>query len=95
MMVSDAARKPRKLSDTGQVSRDTGGLLSRKIWLPKSLYAALPYFYLVTGISALLATLYISNWLWILPHYLMFSAACLHMGVLIFRRRNRSRKEPE
>ena len=95
MMVSDAARKPRKLSDTRQVSRDTGKLLSRKIWLPKSLYAALPYFYLVTGISALLATLYISNWLWILPHYLIFSAACLHMGVLIIRRRNRSSEDTD
>ena len=91
MMFSDAARKPARLSDTQEVTEKTGSILSRKIWLPKALYAALPYFYLITGVSALLATLYISNWLWILPHYLLFSAACLHMGVLIFRRRHRDR----
>ena len=95
MMVSDAARKPARLSETQEVTEKTGWILSRKIWLPKALYAALPYFYLVTGVSALLATLYISNWLWILPHYLLFSAACLHMGVLIFRRRHRDNRDTD
>lgn len=95
MMVSNAAGKPRELSDTQQVTRNTGSLLSRKIWIPKLLYAALPFFYVATGISALLATLYIGNWLWILPHYLLFSAACLHMGVLIYRRRLRAREKSD
>ena len=90
MMFSDAARKPTNVSNTQKVTKSTGSWLSRKIWLPKALYAALPYFYLVTGVSALLATLYIGHWLWILPHYLLFSAACLHMGVLIFRRRHKA-----
>lgn len=94
-MFSDTARKPVHLSDTQAATRQTGSLLSRKIWLPKALYSALPYFYLITGISALLATLYISHWLWILPHYLLFSAACLHMAVLIFRRRHRRDKHPD
>lgn len=92
MMVSDAAGKPRVLSETQQVARGTGSLFSRKIWIPKFLYAALPYFYVLTGISALLATLYIGHWLWVLPHYLLFSAACVHMGILIYRRRFRARK---
>jgi len=55
----------------------------------------LPYFYLVAGIAAFLATLYISNWLWVLPHYLLFSAACLHLGVLVLRKRSRPRETPE
>ena len=95
MTFSDAARKPARLSDTQEVTKKTGSILSRKIWLPKALHTALPYFYLVTGVSALLATLYISNWLWILPHYLLFSAACLHMGVLIFRRRHLSNEDAD
>lgn len=77
------------LTSTQEVTRHTGSLVSRKIWLPKALYDALPYFYLVAGITAFFATLYISNWLWILPHYLLFSAACLHLGVLVLRRRRR------
>lgn len=72
-----------------------GSLVSRKVWLPKAIYVALPYFYLLAGSVAFLATLYISNWLWVLPHYLLFSAACLHLGVLILRRRRRPRERSD
>jgi hypothetical protein len=89
-MVSDAAKKVAALSETQQVIRKTGIILSRKIWIPKLLYAGLPYFYLASGIAALVATLYVDNWIWLVPHYVLFSAICLHMGVLIFRRRHRA-----
>ena len=90
MMLGSATKSPRNLSETQQFTRDTGTLLSKKIWLPKSLYAALPYFYLFAGAAALLATLYIGNWYWVLPHYLFFSVGCLQMGFMIYRRRARS-----
>ena len=73
---------------------ETTNPVLRKIWLPKFLYDCLPYFYLVSGIAALLTTLYISNWYWILPHYLLFSVACVHFGILLFRRRRNSSQEP-
>jgi Flp pilus assembly protein TadB len=91
MMFSNTASESVHLSQTQEISRDTGKLMSRKIWLPKLLYNALPYFYFVSGVTALLATIYISNWYWILPHYLLFAAACLHMGLLVYRRRRRRR----
>jgi len=91
MMFSNTAVKPGPLSETQQITLDTGNLMSRKIWLPKLIYNALPYFYLFAGIAALLATMYISNWFWVLPHYLLFAAACLHMGILVYRRRHRPR----
>ncbi len=94
-MLSNAGTKSANLTDTQELTRDTGSLVSRKIWLPKALYDALPYFYLVAGTGAFLATLYISNWLWVLPHYLLFSAACLHLGVLVLRRRRRPRQREE
>jgi hypothetical protein len=87
-MLSNAARKPVVLTDTQQVTLATGGLATRKIWLPKALYDALPWFYLASGILAFLTTLYISDWFWVLPHYLLFSAACLHLAVIVFRRRH-------
>ncbi|MGI9272316.1 MAG: hypothetical protein ACR2QT_11110 [Woeseiaceae bacterium] len=93
MIVGNTAKQPATLSETQQVTRETGSLLTQKIWLPKLLYAALPCFYLVSGAFALLGTMYIGNWSWILPHYLIFSVACLHMGVLIYRRRQRGRSE--
>lgn len=87
-MIS-SARKPESLTDTQEVTRDTGNLIARKIWLPKLFYDALPYFYLASGVAALLATLYISDWFWVLPHYLLFSVACVHLGITVYRRRNR------
>ena len=86
-MLSNAGTHSQNLTEKQAITRSAGSFLSRKIWLPKAIYVALPYFYLVAGILAFLATLYISNWLWVLPHYLLFSAACLHLGVLILRRR--------
>ena len=90
-MLSSSGTKSANLTDTQEVARSAGSFVSRKIWLPKGLYDALPYFYLVAGLTAFLATLYISTWIWILPHYLLFSAACIHLGVLILRRRQRAR----
>ena len=94
-MLSNAGTRSADLTDTQAVTRNTGSLVSRKIWLPKAVYEALPYFYLVAGTAAFLATLYISNWLWVLPHYLLFSAACLHLGVLVLRRRRRPRERQD
>ncbi len=90
MIFSNTAAKPGHLSETQEITRNTGQLMSRKIWLPKVLYNALPYFYLVAGVLALLATVYISDWFWVLPHYLLFAVACLHMGGLVYRRRHRA-----
>jgi len=87
-MISQAARKPMALSETQQVTRNTGKLANKKIWLPKLLYDALPYFYLTSGFAAFFATLYISEWFWVLPHYLLFSAACIHLGIFVYRRRH-------
>ena len=88
-MLSSTAGKSATLSDTQQVTQQTGYFLARKIWLPKLLYDSLPYLYLTSGFLAFFATLYISAWFWILPHYLLFSVACVHLGVLVYRRRRR------
>jgi hypothetical protein len=92
-MFTTVQGKQPLLSDTQQVTRDTGNLLSRKIWLPKLLYDGLPYFYVGAGFGAFLATIYISDWFWVLPHYLLFSAACVHLGILVYRRRRVARRE--
>jgi hypothetical protein len=87
-MLSDAARQPADARDA-EAGRQSRSLLWRRIWIPKALYITLPFFYIGAGISAFLATVYISEWFWVLPHYLLFSIACLHLGVIIFRRRRR------
>jgi len=91
-MLSKAQQQNINLSVTQEMTRDAGSLASRRIWLPKLLYDLLPYFYLTSGFAAFFATLYISNWYWVLPHYLIFSAACVHLGIAVYRRRRRARK---
>lgn len=91
-MLTKAAPNRMDLSATQEVTRSAGSFASRKIWLPKILYDCLPYFYLTAGFAAFFATLYISDWFWVLPHYLLFSAACLHLGFAVHRRRSRGRR---
>lgn len=91
-MLSTTAGKAIDPMESQAISRKTGAVVTKKIWLPKALYDALPYFYLVSGIVAFFATLYISDWFWVLPHYLLFSAACIHLGAVIFRRRGMREK---
>lgn len=86
-MLSSTAGKTVALTETQQITRSTGTLATRKIWLPKPIYDALPWFYLVSGIAAFLTTLYISEWFWVLPHYVLFSVACIHFGAVVLRRR--------
>jgi len=91
MNFSNTIVKPDHLSDTQQLTPNSGNLAFRKVWLPKLMYNAVPYFYLAAGAAALLATIYINHWFWVLPHYLIFAGVCVHMGVVVYRRRHRSR----
>ncbi len=91
-MLTKTAPKHLDLSSTQEVARNAERLASRKIWLPKLLYDCLPYFYLTAGFAAFFATLYISDWFWVLPHYILFSAACLHLSFAVYRRRKRPRR---
>lgn len=65
-------------------------ILSRKVWLPRLIYDCLPYFYLTAGFAAFFATLYISEWFWVLPHYCLFAAACVHLGLAVKGKRRLS-----
>jgi len=75
-----------------QIKADTErSVILQKVWLPRFVYDSLPYFYLISGIAALFATLYIHHWAWVVPHYLLFSVACIHLGVAVFRKRRKRR----
>jgi len=78
--------------DTQTISladRKSANILTRKIWLPRLLYDCLPYFYLTSGFAAFFATLYINDWFWVLPHYVLFSVACVHLAISVLRKRRR------
>ena len=88
-MPGNAAGKATPGSDFAEGGRSLALFLRRKVWLPRLLYAALPYFYVLSGSVAFLATFYIAEWFWILPHYVLFSIFCVHIGILVYRRRHR------
>ena len=92
-MLDTAAGKSAQARDMADAPRKASGRISRRIWLPSAIYNALPYFYLVAGISAFFTTMYISDWFWVLPHYLLFSAACVHLGIVIYRKRRAHAKD--
>ena len=71
----------------------TATFLLKKIWLPRIVYDALPYFYLTAGFAAFFATLYISEWFWVVPHYILFSGVCLHLGATIYARRHPKKEQ--
>ena len=89
-MPGNAAGKATPGFDFAEDGRSLAFFLRRKIWLPKLLYAALPYFYVLSGLAAFLATFYITEWFWILPHYVLFSLVCVHIGISVYRRRHRT-----
>ncbi len=67
--------------------------INRKIWLPKLVYDALPWFYTGAGLLALLATLYIGESLWRAPHSIIAAAVCMHLATYVFIRRYRRRDD--
>lgn len=57
-----------------------------RMWLSKPIYEAVPYFYLVAGLCALLASLYLNYWYW--PTIgLIVGFACIIGGLVIWLRR--------
>jgi hypothetical protein len=56
------------------------------IWLSKPFYEAVPYFYLVAGVCAFGASLYLNYWYW--PTIcLILGFACLIAGLIIWLKR--------
>jgi len=86
-MTSKAVLNTTDLSATQKMTRQAAVVLNRKIWLPTLIYDALPYFYLTASFASFFATLYISDWFWILPHCLLASAVICQFAFSIINKR--------
>lgn len=60
------------------------------MWLPKPLYEALPYYYVVLGLLALGARLYVDYWYWP-PICTIVGVGGLLAGAFVWLRRRRHR----
>ena len=81
------------LDHTSVLPERIGQAAARKVWLPRLVYECLPYFYILAGFAALFATLYINAWYWVVPHWILCTALCLHFGANTLYRRFRYRRE--
>lgn len=66
--------------------------VGKRFWLPAVVYECVPYFYILAGFAALFATLYINAWYWMIPHWILFTALCMHAGFYILYKRFRFRR---
>lgn len=94
-MLSSAAGNATTHNAAAQDRHAVTRVLTQRIWLPKLVYDSLPYFYILSGLSAFFATIYITEWFWVVPHYVLFSFACLHLGFYVHRRRQTRSAESE
>ncbi|MEL7537492.1 MAG: hypothetical protein AAFZ58_11070 [Pseudomonadota bacterium] len=83
---------PESFSTTDVLTRTATGVLFRRIWIPRVVYEALPFFYLVAGLTAFFATLYVPEWYWVVPYYFLVACGLIHAAVYVWLRRARSRK---
>jgi len=89
-MFTNAEPQQMDLAASQEDSHDADSQPRKEILVSKILYAFLPYFYLTIAFAAIFATLYISEWFWVLPHYLLCSAACVHVAIAVARRNSQN-----
>jgi hypothetical protein len=58
-------------------------ILLRPIWLPRAIYAAVPWVYLASGTGCLFGALYLPDGSWILPYLGLSGVACLHASIVV------------
>ncbi len=92
-MAGSVAGKPTECATRSAFGRDLEKTLLRKIWLPKLLYDAVPWFYCAAGTLALLATSYNGGWLEVRPQALILPVGCLHLAVWVLVKRLRRRSD--
>ncbi len=92
-MAGSVAGKSTGFATRSGFGRDLRKALLRKIWLPKLLYDAVPWFYCLAGTMALLATFYIGGWLKAPPHALILPVSCLQLAVWVLLKRLRGRSQ--
>jgi hypothetical protein len=66
-------------------------LLTRRVWLPRWLYAAVPWLYLVLGATSLLSALAAPDPAWVVPLAGLAGLALLHLGLWVATVRYRRR----
>ena len=95
MIMNSPTQKLKPTTEpVGSLSKQIWQILNRKIWLPRTIYTALPFVYIGLGLYAMTSALFMTHWSWIVPYFMIIGVVCLHAGLLIatMRWRNSSLK---
>ena len=65
------------------------------MWLPKPLYEAIPYFYLVAGLLFVAGASLMMYWRSDSTLFIVFSIVCLASGIFVFLQRRKFRQKDE
>ncbi len=93
--------RPESCTDTIHLAESATALvrlrraLTRRIWLPASVYAALPYIYILLGCYAIAGALFLQHWSWIVPYLMLTGICAFQAGVAIWTLRRRHRLEQQ
>lgn len=64
-------------------------MLLTRIWLPRTLYAAIPWIYLAAGTVCLLGGLFLPETAWLYPYLVLLGLALAHAAVAVASLRQR------
>lgn len=65
--------------------------LLHRIWLPATVYRAVPWIYLVNGSACLAGALYLPDQAWLWPYIALLGLACFHAAYLAVKARRSGR----
>ena len=65
--------------------------LTRRLWLPKGLYAAIPWVYCLLGAASLASGLFMPQPGWIIPYLFLSAVCCVDAGIWLLTLRRRRR----
>ena len=74
-----------------RLGRQLRDLAQQRVWLPRLIYESLPVLYIVLGVVAVLSALFNRHWSWVVPHVFLLGCFLLHLGTMVWRRRQRAR----
>ncbi len=78
--VSHSASTAKNGDEPGKKVRK---FLFRKLWLPRAIYEALPYLYILAGLITLISGIYLPDGTWMLPYVVLLGLVCLHAGLAV------------
>lgn len=92
MQARETVQQPDGSATDGRARSILRRILHRRLWLPRTLYAAIPWIYLGAGAGSLLGGLFLPETAWIVPYLILLGLVLSHAAASVASMRHRFRK---